>query len=200
MPDVFLETPFPNMARVRQITNDHCGPAAVVMLLSHLGLAIGQEELVAAAGAEDKLHDLGMTVDDMAVAIKTLLPEVRMWSKLGGEVGDLETLSNVYKYPVGVEWQGVFEHEDGNDDDDAGHYSVITGVDRDNGFIRLADPYRLYAGKDRILPLKQFRKRWWDVNEVWDKGRRRRRLVCDERMMFIITPAKEVFPREIDMN
>ena len=107
-----------------------------------------------------------------------------------------------YDYPVGIEWQGLFEDtlEDETQDGDYGHYSVITMADPKSRKLVIVDPYKDFRSQDRIFTFEFFMSRWWDTNEVPDPLTGKDRLVEDRQMMFLITPAEETFPRLLGMK
>lgn len=188
---------FINLPRIAQIDSSHCGPAVVEMLLSNLGLNATQEEIAEAADVEGKIEDHGMTVAEMRLAVNHLFPYVNFWHKDYATIEELRRIVAVHRYPVGVEWQGVFlQYSDGED----GHYGVITHVDFSENLIYLADPYDKFAGVDRNFNINAFLKRWWDINEVVDLQTGMVEHVKDNRMMFIITPQDETFPEELHMS
>lgn len=192
------DLPFPGMHRVRQITNVHCGPAVTKMLLSYVGVRVMQKEVVAAAGIDEmKLRSYGMLYAEIARAVRNVAPTCNFWYKNDSSLGELSQIVNVYKYPVGVEWQGIFlpEHKD----EDDGHYGVITRVDTVNNLISIVDPY-YYDGEDRKLGVVEFERRWWDVNMVFDSTIQRWQEVYDRRLMFVVTLAGETFPEELGMS
>ena len=196
MPNSSPNPYFPGLRRIRQISGSHCGPAVLSMLLSHVGSEINQEALVDAAEVRHLLSQYGMTVPEMGKAVSVLAPQLSFWYKEHSIIDELELLVNGYKYPVGVEWQGVF-YED--EDEDNGHYCVVTNVDKVNKIITLSDPYSRFAGTDRSFHIDEFESRWWDENEVLDEAVGARRLVRDEQVMFIVTPKFETFPFSLGM-
>lgn len=119
------------------------------------------------------------------------------WKKINGKISDLDAILNKYKFPVGVEWQGVF-YEYADEDD--GHFAIITKIDKKAGYIRMADPYRSFSGIDRKFKIKFFENRWWDENEVSISGTTRKRRVVDNRVMFVITPKGENWPKKLGMS
>src|SRR5258707_125282 len=149
------------MERAQQITDSHCGPAVIQMLISNIGVKATQEQIARAGGAEDFIEMHGMRVDQLAEAVKALAPQARLWFKDHSTLDELKTLVMEYKFPVGVEWQGLFE-EEGEDDPepDYGHYSVITYVDPQQDKVIIVDPYKNYYVEDRVFPLDEFDKRW----------------------------------------
>ncbi len=178
---------FPNLKRVKQITSSYCGPAALVSLFSFLGVRTSQGRIVRSLRAENKIKDSGLVIKDFARGVRIAgKGEFTFWKKEDATIGDLDKIVNMYKFPVGVEWQGVFyEDEEG----DNGHYCVITQVNKSKGYLKLADPYKKFAGLDRKFRISDFEKRWWDVNG----------LVYDRKLMFLITSKKEQFPRSLGM-
>lgn len=187
---------FPTMRRVEQITSSHCGPATCVMLLSFLGVDVSQESIVEEGGAGNKIEQEGMLVSEMAISVARLTPQFQFWHKEGANLNDLKKLVNEYKYPVAVEWQGVF-YEDA--DDDNGHYSVITHIDTINNLVVLSDPYRRFAGVDRTFHVLEFENRWWDENEITDPLTGSTEIKTDHHMIFIITDKNAQFPEDIGM-
>lgn len=196
--DMVSVEPFPRLKRVRQITNSHCGPAVLVALFSNLGIRVSQKSIVKSLRARNKIKDFGLTIKEMAKAARISGEgETVFWKKINSKVSDLDQIVNKYKYPVGVEWQGVFYE---NDDGDSGHYGIITRVNKQAGFLRLSDPYRLFAGVDRKFRIKDFLDRWWDENEIRITGTSRRRKIFDYRLIFVITPRGETWPKKLGMK
>ncbi len=193
---------FPNLKRVCQKTPSHCGPAVLEMLLSHCGIAVDQEEFVKAAGVAKKIKERGMTVDELALAVKKLVSGFQFWFKRYATISELAKITRSYHYPVGVEWQGIFEfkHDDEDDDEDPGHYSVVTYINTKDNLIMLADPYRDYAFKDRQFTILEFERRWWDINEIIDPRTKKHRQVDDYHLMFVVTPQSAAFPRVLGMK
>jgi len=195
--DKVVGKPFPGMKRVRQISSYHCGPAVIVELFSFLGKNISQIAIVRSLRAKNKIRRLGLNIHDLARATNILgKNEVVFWRKHRSTINDISLAINKYGYPVGVEWQGVF-YED--EDEDNGHYAVITKVDKKANYLRICDSYSDFAGVDRRFRIKDFEKRWWDVNEVKISGRTKTRKIKDIRMMFVITPKGETWPKKLHM-
>lgn len=186
----------PDVKRVRQITASHCGPATLEMLLSKLGVSSSQTQLADAGGGNKKIINHGMTVGEMAEAINRLYPDLTFWYKFNADLYDLRYIVELYHYPVGVEWQGEFDHDD--DDDDPGHYGVVTHVDMEREFLLIADPY--YPIRDRSFKTEDFNDRWWDINEIADPVLNQSKKVYDDHLMFIITPKSAEFPLSIGMK
>jgi hypothetical protein len=190
--DLANGVPFPGMKRFKQITSYHCGPAVLVALYSFMGIKTSQKAIVKSLRAQNKIKLYGLNLKDLAKASKIVgKGKFNFWIKSSAKVSDLEAIINKYKWPVGVEWWGIFyEFED----EDSGHYGVVTSIDKKSGYLRLADFFSIFAGVDRKLKIKDFVKRWWDENEI--KGR----TILDRRMMFIVTPKSESWPRKLGMK
>lgn len=177
------------------------------MLLSHFGIEAGQDEIIAAAKlSQQKLKVYGMTVVEMAEAVKVVAPQMALWYKTDSSISQLREIVGRYDYPVGINWQGIFEdgaggdYEDEGGDEDEGHFSVVIDVDTQENFIRIADPYGRFAGNDRLFPIVEFEKRWWD--EDWEEmvGSKKKRYVYYNKMMFVIVPSLVTFPMEMGMR
>lgn len=185
---------FPQMRRVKQITSYHCGPAVVKMLLSFQGMTVKQKDIVVAAEIGRHLKVYGMTVADMSQAVSRLFPKLQLWYKDNSSLKELQTLVRDYQIPVGVEWQGVFEEYE---DEDNGHYAVVVHLNMADNVILLADPFKKYAGKDRRFSIIDFEHRWWDTNEIADPRTGKHELVKDYHMMFMILPQELTWPESL---
>lgn len=198
MDDKILGKAFPKMKRVSQVTTSHCGPAVLVELFSFLGFSTSQSAVVKTLRAQKKIRRYGLNVNDLARAVKFLgKKEYVFWKKANATLGNVNTVINKYKHPVGVEWQGVF-YEFADEDD--GHYSVVTRMDRDKGYLRMADSFRPFAGIDRKFSLNFFEKRWWDFNEIKSSRSSKTKKVIDRKMMFVITKRGETWPKNLGMK
>jgi hypothetical protein len=192
------------LKRTVQISESHCGPAVIQMLLSNLGIPVTQEAVAEAGCATALIEMHGMRVDQLATAVLKLAPGAQFWSKEKARLSDLVRLVNEFRYPVGVEWQGIFEDEDSEDDSedqsDYGHYSVITYADPEKRELIIVDPYKDFIDRDRILGFNTFANRWWDINEVTDPKTGRKKYVEDEHVLFIVTLKDATFPHELKMK
>lgn len=189
--------PFPKMTRVKQIDVYSCAPAVLASLYSNLGVKASQRKIITSLRARNKIKKYGLNVKDMARASKIIgKGAFTFWKKDKAKISDLDIAINKYKCPVGVEWQGVFyEFED----DDSGHYAVITKVDKKSGFLRISDPFYAFAGVDRKFKIRDFEKRWWDENEISVPGTSKKKHVVDHRIMFVVTPKTDSWPRKLHM-
>ena len=193
--------PFPSMTRVKEISNYSCGPATLEMLLSFVGVEVAQTKLIRSIRAQNKIRNYGINVNDMAKAAKIAgKGAFSFWKKQKATVSDLNLVVNKYKFPVGVEWQGDFYE---NEDEDKGHYSVVTRIDKKEGNLRMADPYFNsyfgYKDLDRKYGVSDFVKKWWDINHIKISGRSKLRPLRDIRVMFVITGKGESWPKKIGM-
>lgn len=188
----------------------YCGPATLEMLLGHIGIEANQDELIEASGVGRRIVEYGMSVFEMGRAVESLFGNLDFWFKEGGDIANLKELTVVHGFPVGVEWQGDFPdlkreeiikygYDEDEDDDDAGHYGVVTHVDTQNNAVYIADPFGPFAGNDRKFGVIDFEKRWWDINEIIDPFSGKHRHVHDYHMMFIITPKGAIFPQQLGM-
>jgi ABC-type bacteriocin/lantibiotic exporter with double-glycine peptidase domain len=195
-----------NQPQFMQISESHCGPAVIQMILNHLGIDVTQEEVAEMGGAASLIELNGMRVDQLALAVKKLAPTVDFWYKENSTLQELVNLIVVHRYPVGVEWQGLFDDTDDDDDDretgddEYGHYSVVTHVHPRKRQLIIADPYKSFISQARVFDFEEFEERWYDYNEVTDPDTGQPRLVEDFHMMFIITPPGEVFPYKYGMK
>lgn len=210
------------LSRSRQLMETYCGPATIQMLLSHYGIEVHQQQVVDVAGVQATVELHGVPVDDLGKAVKLIVPEMKFWVKRFGTITELKKIVREYNYPVGVDWQGIFEIADEYDetgyrgvteetladagysyesnDGTHGHYCVVVDVDTNENYIRLADPYGHYAEKDRFIRISEFSNRWWDQDVRVDplSGKK---IVTDEcRTFFVIVPEGVTFPEEMGMT
>jgi hypothetical protein len=198
------------LPRFTQISESHCGPAVIQMLLANLEFEASQENIAEAGGATQLIELNGMRIDQLIRAVHQLAPQACFWYKDKATIQELIALVEEYNYPVGVEWQGVFE-DDGEEaeenssssaetgEDDYGHYSIVTAVRPDKGVLVIADPYKDYRNQDRIFTIEEFEQRWYDYNEVTDPKTGSSRYVEDFHMLFILTIKDEEFPKKLEM-
>jgi hypothetical protein len=189
---------FPNLKRVAQINSYYCGPATIQMLLSIYDINIDQQEVVDCLGINNKIAQHGMTITEIGYFIKEFYPQYQFWYKFNSSISELSQLINVHGFPVGIEWQGIFDYPDeeafDDEDDDPGHLAVITGINTNENYIYIADPDAHYAGIDRKFSVLQFERRWWDINTIIDPLSHHQKEVDDFQGLFLITPHNVSFP------
>lgn len=193
---------FPLMARVKEISNYSCGPATLEMLLSFAGIRVSQRKMIRSIRAEKRIKLYGIDLRDMAKLVRMVgKKKLAFWRKQRAKVSDLNLAINKHAWPVGVEWQGDFYE---NEDEDRGHYTVVTSIDKKSGNLRMSDPYFnnyfRYGDLDRRYKVSEFVKKWWDTNEIKISGTSKRRTVKDIRVMFVITPKGENWPKKLGMS
>jgi hypothetical protein len=181
------------LKRFAQITDSHCGPAVVQMLLYHHGLAFSQDEIVAAARAKTRIIKRGTRPDHLARAVRVLAPNLRVYFKDNATSLDLDSLINVHKVSVAVNWQGLFydtleEEKKFSPFDDHGHYSIAVGLDLNKDEIITAEPYYEYTGKPRRFKYSWFRTRWYDTDSETDTKTGLKTTFKSKRLLFAILP------------
>ena len=190
---------FSLLRRIQQITENHCGPAVIQMLLENIEVNVTQEEITEAAGATHTIETHGTRVDQLAKAVHQLAPGARLWYKEKATLEDLEYVLDVCKFPVGVEWQGLFDDVD-NDDEDCGHYSIISHIDKVKDELIVVDPYKDFVDQSRIVRMSVFLNRWWDFNEVKDPQTGKKEFKKDEQLFFVVAPLYVSFPAVLQMQ
>ena len=204
-----------------QISESHCGPAVVQMLLSNLGIEVSQEAIAEAGGATDLIEMNGMRVDQLALATHRLGSQIRFYYKDHATIDEIVEVVNDYHYPVGVEWQGLFEDEteikantpisnsvvqaglatkSESDDNDYGHYSLVIRADRRKRILLIADPYKDYFSQARTFSFEEFDRRWYDYNEFPDPVAGKSVLLEDDHLFFLIVRRNVKFPHRMKMK
>ncbi len=202
------------LGRVRQLNGSYCGPSVLQILLSHFGIQADQESIVEAGASRKHVIENGMSVELLAKAVNTLYPEMSLWVKRDGTLDDLERMVRQYNYPVGIDWQGIFESsdyetgitnveetvaiEDSACRGDDGHYCVVVDVDRGSNKIRMMDPYGHYAEHDRYFEMDEFLNRWWDdrTDNLPDGSKK---YIFERRLMFVVVPKSVRIPEVLGM-
>src|SRR5215216_7657825 len=190
---------FSRLRWIQQITENHCGPAVTQMLLENIDVHVTQEAITEAAGATHTIETHGTRVDQLAKALQQLAPNAKLWFKEQASFEDLEYVLNEKKFPVGVEWQGLFDDED-DDDEDYGHYSIIANIDKSKDELIIVDPYKDFVDQNRIIKISTFEKRWWDYNEVKDPDTEEKTFKKDEQLFFVVAPLDVSFPEKLQMQ
>jgi predicted double-glycine peptidase len=103
--------------------SDYCGPASLKMVLHHFKIEKTEKQIINAVKAK---HGLGIEAEDLLKYAKKLGLKGKI--KDHSELGDLTRWVKKKKIPVIIEW---FEEDDG-------HFSVVTDIDREN--VYLQDP------------------------------------------------------------
>lgn len=176
------------------------------MLYFYVGVEIDQEEIVAAAGVKAKIKKEGIAVEEMAAVAAKLTPKFDFWYKRNSTLTELSKIINTFYFPVGVEWQGLFDYEEEEEvneaekDTDPGHYSIVTSISTRDNKVLLADPFKYYAGKDRKFTVIEFERRWWDINEIINPRSKKRTQIDDYHIMFLICPSETAFPEKLGMT
>lgn len=210
-----------NFKRIRQETGSYCGPAVFEMLVSAHGLDLDQERMVEACNASETVMKEGIPLIGLAKGLNKLFPELIVWQKAYSSLADMEVL--VAKgYPVGFDWQGIFTANEYGDEiwstkdkvgawwkreikgepvenGDQGHYCIAFELDLKKGFLRFADPYGHYAGKDRFVSTWEFEERWWDDRIDQDK-KGKKIYVLESRLMFLVAKKGDKFPESLGME
>jgi hypothetical protein len=207
--------------RFMQISESHCGPAVIQMLLSNLGVDVTQEEVAEAGGATNLIEMNGMRVDQLARAVHYLAPQVLFYYKDHATIAELARVVNDYHHPAGVEWQGQFEDESEppsdeikqdlaehagslagseSEDSDYGHYSLVVHADRHKRQLIIADPYKDYISQARIFSFEEFDRRWYDFNEIPNLISGKPLLVEDDHLIFVVIRRNVLFPRRMGMR
>lgn len=191
----------PTIRRIQQITDSHCGPAVLAMLLDAIGVHIDQETITKAAGAEETILKEGLVLDQLALAVSRIAPEVKFWYKHQSTLDDIRYILS-RGYGVGIEWQGLFydteEEEEANDEVlDVGHYSIISDIDENKQGVMIVNPHQDFAYHDKPFSIPTFLRRWWDTNEVVNPFTGKKVLVEDLRLLFFVTPSDQIFPIEM---
>lgn len=213
--DMETKKPFEHLGRIRQLNNSFCGPATLQILLSHFGLIADQNKLVEAATTREHALRKGMSIELLALAVKNLFPAYRLWAKREASVADLEKMVRECNYPVGIDWQGIFEDDEypddhetiyttlpGEDDSECkgetGHYSVIIDADSSKNYVRMLNPYGHFSEKDQFIDLNDFLKRWWDDRmDYFPDGSKK--YVFEKKLMFVVVPMGVTIPESLGM-
>jgi hypothetical protein len=205
-----------------QISESHCGPAVIQMLLSNAGVDVTQEAVAEAGGATSLIALSGMRVDQLALGVSRLAPGLVFYYKDHATIDELVRIVVDYRTPVGVEWQGLFEDEDAvesppaevvpqasisllpvdseSEDEDYGHYSLVVRAYRRRREVVIADPYKDYFSQARVFSFDWFESRWYDYNEAPDPVSGQPMLVEDYHMMFLVARRNVLFPRRMGMR
>ena len=191
---------FSRLRIIQQLSENHCGPAVIQMLLENIGASVTQDQITEAAGATKTIAEHGTRVDQLAKAVNDLAPGSRLWYKEHATMRDLRYVIEEAKFPVAVEWQGIFDDDPEEEDDDYGHYSVIAHIDEERDELIVMDPYKDFVEQNRIIKISVFLKRWWDYNQVKDPQTGKEVYKKDEDLFFVVVPKEVSFPAELGMR
>jgi len=202
--DLFF--PKVRLPRITQVTDSHCGPATLAMLLAHQHRYVTQDEIVTAGHFRSRIKAQGSRPHQLARAVTALDPDLQYWFKQGATTRDLDVLVNQYRWPVAVNWQGLFydtqEEQDKKRkvDGEDGHYSVVIDFKPDRDQITLADPYPGFSQRPRVFSYTWFTKRWWDIAHDKDHKTGLVTSIKPRRFIFIIAPKNATFPQKLKMK
>jgi hypothetical protein len=189
------------LKRIQQITDSHCGPAVLEMLLLVYGGETSQQEIAKQAGVLDTIEEYGTRVDHLGLASSKIAPHLQFWWKEFSTLDDLRFILSK-DIAVGVEWQGLFydteeeEEENEYEGTDFGHFSVIKFIDDDDDTMIFTDPDKDFPQENRIFSVPIFYKRWWDTEQVPDPITGRSLKVQDTRLLFFVAPMDVEIPPE----
>ena len=144
----------------------YCGPASLKMVLGFLGVKITEKKLALISGCTPSR---GIGAEGLVCAANKLGFRARV--KDFSTLEDIRKWVNRKKIPVIVDW---FAFE-------GGHYSVVSGIDREN--IYLEDPS---LGHRRALKLSTFMRLWFDFPSNYLRSKDeliiRRMIIIDRRI------------------
>jgi hypothetical protein len=193
------------LPKTTQETDSHCGPAVLQSLFGFLGKKVTQDQVVTASRNKLRISEHGTRPDQIAHAVTKLTPQFEFWYKQKASREDLDILIHKHRWPVAVNWQGLFydtleEEQLKNPRGDHGHYSVAIDINIAKDEILIADPYSDYSDKPRIFSLAWFESRWWDTDKYKDRITGKKKLKKTTCFIFIVTPKGATFPKEIGMK
>ena len=146
----------------------YCGPASLKMVLGFLGVKITEKRLAELSGCS---RTRGIGAEGLVRAARELGFRARI--KDFADLKDVEEWVNRRKVPVIVDW---FAFE-------GGHYSVVSGIDREN--IYLEDPG---LGHRRAMKRTTFKRLWFDFPDEYLKSKNdliiRRMIVVDRHTRY----------------
>jgi len=152
----------PIVRKVRQ-KKGFCGPASIEMMFSFYGISSTQDEIAEIASVIE--GEAGSRIDQLDQAVKSLRPDYTLLAKYYSTIEEIISFIYTFGIPVGVEWQGKFFDEKG-EQFEVGHYSVINWVDKVREMIHIVDPDERSALTDGWIGFIEFKERWWDENDV----------------------------------
>lgn len=210
-----------NFVRSRQESGSYCGPAVLQMLLSNLRVNISQKAIADAYASDDVVMREGIPLVGLAKSLKKIASRFQVWQKYNATVEDIYTLLD-RNLLVGFDWQGIFTEDEYGDEywnyqsrlkqhwekirgipqlkGDQGHYCIALEVNKKKGYLRFADPYGHYAGKDRFVALWELEERWWDDRIDLNKKTNKKSYVMEQRLIFVVTLKGDKRPEKVGME
>jgi ABC-type bacteriocin/lantibiotic exporter with double-glycine peptidase domain len=199
------------ITHVEQKWDAFCGPAVLAMLLSQHGVILEQHAIPKAAHVSAKqIDDLGMRLDQLALAVRKLAPNYTLWAKRHATFEDLHLFVNTYRLACGVEWQEKTSEEEledlkkeGVDPEkiDMGHYSVVTGIDMEAKKLTLQNPSYYAHKKEQVFSIDEFESRWFDTNQLEkDAPEEAQEWIDDNHVLFLVAPKAMSFPESIGIK
>lgn len=191
--------------QIQQISEMHCGPAVLQMLLDVVGIQVSQQQITDVLNVREQIIEHGVRPDQLGRACSILAPTAQFWYKYHANIDDIAYILKE-GYAVGVEWQGLFyeseeeEARDMGDESDFGHYSIISYYDETEQLLVIVDPYKDFVNQDRIFDVPVFLKRWWDTNELIDPNTGHKQIVEDKQLLFFVAPQGKVFKPEFNFK
>ena len=134
-----------------------CGPAVLKMVLSAVGIAKTQAEIV----ADTNISWWGVDTSIMIAYLSRFFSELGFLT--GAAIEDIEKHLNKGHFVI-VDWWDDLD-VDPNDPPD-GHYSIVAGVDRGQGTVKLIDPSHRGIWD---MKLSDFDSHWYDYLDVNQK-------------------------------
>lgn len=183
-------------------------------MLSQHGIPVQQKAIAQIAQSANALKDIdadGMRIDQLALVVRKLAPHLTIWAKRDASFQDLDVLINTYSLPVAIEWQWMWTEDQFHnkehvletilDDDDPGHWSVVTGITLEEKKLMIQDPSIDYYEKDREFGFDEFEKQWFDLNNVGeDDPDEAKEWMNDYHVLFVIAPKSQVFPESLGLK
>ena len=136
-----------------------CGPAVIKMALSAVGIDKTQAEIV----ADTNISWWGVDTSIMIAYLSRFFSELGFLT--GAAIEDIEKHLNKGHFVI-VDWWDDLDDDPADPPD--GHYSIIAGVNREQGTIKLIDPSHRGIWD---MKLSDFAARWYDYLDVNQKIR-----------------------------
>jgi len=118
-----------------------CGPASLKIALKHFGINKSEKALMRLT----KCGEEGVELEDLLKVAKKF--KINGFVKETSDIKDLKKYLKAKKYVIIVDWF----------DEDDGHYSVLSRIDKENIYIQ--DPQ---LGHLRAMRIEKFKRIWFD--------------------------------------